>query len=502
MSFLRLHIHVFFRRVEVEGLENVPESRGGLLVAWHPNGLIDPSLIMAQSSGRVVFGARDGLFKIPVLGPMMRALGTVPIYRASDSEGDDDARRAANRTSLDALAEKIVEGSFSALFPEGLSHDEPHLMELKTGAARLYYRARQLQGAGDRGSERDAGDRSRARDAGDLDRTPVIIPVGLHYDRKHAFRSRALVQFHPPLELADDLDVSPAADEPDEEFRARARRLTGKIEEALTLVVMPTESWEVHRLFHRGRKLIRAERAARAGSTPGRPKLLEKQVGFARVWAGYRHLRHSHPAEVEALMDEVREYDANLTALQLADHELDGSPRLGSPLLSVFLIAQFLMVFGLFPPLLLLGAVVNLPAALVCVLIARNADASKDRASLKILAGSVLFPLSWVASGVLVAFGIVRLQALSGLSGIPIAAGLVTVVVGAVGALVAVSYRRLAAETVRSIRVRFTRRRRLEEIDWLRSERSRLHDRLTRLSDGLDLPGEVTEEGRIAMRRT
>ena len=67
------------------------------------------------------------------------------------------------------------------LFPEGVSHDDPFLQELKTGAARLYYRAKQL-----------------------CDETgvpPVIVPVGLHYDNKTAFRSDALVEFHAPLQL-------------------------------------------------------------------------------------------------------------------------------------------------------------------------------------------------------------------------------------------------------------------------------------------------------------
>jgi hypothetical protein len=157
------------------------------------------------------------------------------------------------------------------------------------------------------------------------------------------------------------------------------------------------------------------------------------------------------------------------------------------------------MVFGLFPPLLLIGFVLNLPALAVCFLVARNADASKDQASLKILWGSVLFPLSWIGAGILVGIGVVRFPALSGLASIPIAAGLATAIIGAVSAVIAVRYRRLTAETMRSIRVRFTRRRRLAEIDSLRTERSRLHDRLTRLSEGLDLPGEVTDEGRVVL---
>ena len=492
MSILRILVRAFFRRVEVEGLGNVPASRGGLLVAWHPNGLIDPALILAQLPGRVVFGARHGLLHTPLLGRMMKALGTVPIYRARDHGGDDASRRAANTRSLDALAAEIAAGSLSALFPEGESHDAPHMMELKTGAARLYYRARQLQGGRD----------TRGGPDGDGP-PPAIIPVGLHYDRKHAFRSRALVHFHPPIALPPELDVTPPATEPDETFRARARRLTEEIEKALELAVMPTESWEVHRLFHRARKLVRAERAARAGANPGRPRMLEKQVGFSRIWKGYRALRHSHPEDVEEVMDRVREYDADLAALRLEDHELDGDPRLGSSLLPIILIGQVLMVYVLLPPVLVLGIIVNLPAALLCLVLARKfARASKDEASIKVIMASILFPVTWIVTALLVTFGMVRLEAMfPGLPDAPVVAGLLTAGLSAIGLGVALSYRRLSHETMRALHVRFTRRMRAREIRRLRRERSALHDRLVSLAEGIDLPGVVTSDGCVVPSR-
>ena len=37
-----------------------------------------------------------------------------------------EARRQANAGSLDALADQVLEGSWSCLFPEGDSHDAPH----------------------------------------------------------------------------------------------------------------------------------------------------------------------------------------------------------------------------------------------------------------------------------------------------------------------------------------------------------------------------------------
>jgi glycerol-3-phosphate O-acyltransferase/dihydroxyacetone phosphate acyltransferase len=485
MATLRLLIRTFFKRVEVEGLDNVPADRGGLLVAWHPNGLIDPSLIMAQLPGRVVFGARHGLLATPILGSMMRALGTVPIYRASDVTGDDAARREANLTSLDALADKIIDGSLSALFPEGVSHDAPHLMKLKTGAARLYYRARQLAVA-----------------QGAAGPPPVIIPVGLHYDQKGVFRSKALVEFHPPLDVPPDLDVSPAVDESDEEFLARARRLTAEIQRALEDAVHPTETWELHQLMHRGRELVRAERCHRAGTHPGRALLAEQRLGFARIWTGYRALRDTCPEEVEAVLEAVREYDADLVALGLEDGELDTAPRFASLLLPLWIAGQVVMVYLLLPPLLILGYIVNLPTGLLCGWIARRlSGASKDEASLKIIVGSVLFPLTWTVVGVLTAAGSIRLGGIfQPLSGFPLLAGLAAAILSATGGMVALRYRRLTRETVRAIRVRRTTKRRAEEIERLRHVRSGLHDWLIGLSSGLDLPGEVAPDGRVVSR--
>ena len=139
VRLVRFLVGLFFRRIEVSGAEHVPPSGGGILIAWHPNGLVDPALIISAFPRPVVFGARHGLFRWPLIGRLMCALGTVPIYRATDlQDGDVEARRKANRESLDALAQAVCDGRFAALFPEGVSHDDPFIQELKTGAARLY----------------------------------------------------------------------------------------------------------------------------------------------------------------------------------------------------------------------------------------------------------------------------------------------------------------------------------------------------------------------------
>ena len=114
LASLAFLVRCFFRRVEVTGLENIPKEGGGVLVSWHPNGLVDPALIVTQFPRIVVFGARHGLFQFPILGRFLRALDTVPIHRAIDrSKMSNKGRQAANATALDALAQAVAQGSYT-----------------------------------------------------------------------------------------------------------------------------------------------------------------------------------------------------------------------------------------------------------------------------------------------------------------------------------------------------------------------------------------------------
>lgn len=45
LSYVRLLLRTFFRRIEVAGLENIPAEGGGVLICWHPNGWIDGAVI-------------------------------------------------------------------------------------------------------------------------------------------------------------------------------------------------------------------------------------------------------------------------------------------------------------------------------------------------------------------------------------------------------------------------------------------------------------------------
>jgi 1-acyl-sn-glycerol-3-phosphate acyltransferase len=487
VSYARLLLRLFFRRIEVTGLENVPAEGGGLLVFWHPNGTIDAVVLLTRCPRPVVIGARHGLFAIPILGWMMRQVGAVPIYRRRDMKGGapdarrpgaarqdaarqdaarreaerrDAERRAANRESIDALARAVADGGFAALFPEGQSHDEPSLQTLKTGAAHLYYRACDLLQSG---SPR-----------------PVILPVGLHYDKKAIWGSRVLVTFHPPLELPAEL-AQPAVDEA--ERREQARRLTSELERILREVILATESWELHNLFQRVRKLVRAEGLARRGARSEPPDMAERVRHFGRIWNNYRRGIETHPRETSSLLSSVSFYDRCLRALGVEDHELDGATWKLSRRRTLLVLAQFLAIHLILPFFLLIGVLVNLPTMLLLQGLTKlTARMYKDEASIKLMVGALLFPLVWLGVAVLVAWGGGTLaRVYPSIHYSPLLTGLVAFLLSAFGGLLALQFRAIASEVLRTLRVRIALTRRRHAVAWLLAERARLFDRFLEL---------------------
>src|SRR5262245_63913398 len=93
--FLRLVTRVFFRQVEVAGLENIPATGPVLFAGNHPNSLIDPNLIITTCGRKVHFAAKDTLFEGRIMRAVLRGLGAVPLARKVERDGGASATGAA-----------------------------------------------------------------------------------------------------------------------------------------------------------------------------------------------------------------------------------------------------------------------------------------------------------------------------------------------------------------------------------------------------------------------
>jgi len=187
----------------------VPSSGPVLLVANHPNSLFDPALVAAAARRPVRFLAKAPLLRDPGVGWLVRGAGAIPVYRAQD----DPAAVGRNDEAFRAAHEALCSGAAVGIFPEGISHDEPAIAPLKTGAARIALGAAALTGG-----------------------AFPIVPVGLSFRSKQRFRSEALALIGTPVEWADLARPDAGPDE--------VRELTRRIGAAIEAHTLNLASWE------------------------------------------------------------------------------------------------------------------------------------------------------------------------------------------------------------------------------------------------------------------
>ena len=234
----RLLVRVFFRRIDVEGAERLPADRPVVLIANHVNGLVDGLVLMAALPRYPRFLGKATLFRILPLAPFLHLAGVIPVHRSQDAAhphagtptpaGSGGHDRTRNDTAFRTSRALLGERGLVAVFPEGISHDEARLQGLRTGAARIA-----LGAAFD-------------EDVPDV----ATVPVGLIYDDKARFRSRALVRIGNPVGVdrwAEDYQTDPAG---------AVRSLTDDLAHQLATVAPMYDSRQDELVFRRVATLV------------------------------------------------------------------------------------------------------------------------------------------------------------------------------------------------------------------------------------------------------
>src|SRR5690348_13315972 len=177
----RIALRWYYADVVTEGREQLPRGGPLLLVANHPNALVDAMLVGVAVPRRILLTAKATLFEQPLLAAALRAVGVVPLRRAKDEPGATDGTTSSAGRNADAfqmVTRALADGGAVLVFPEGISHDAPAIAPLRTGAARMAM---------------------MAHDAGVA---LGVVAVGLIYEEKERPRSRVLVRIGEPLDVA------------------------------------------------------------------------------------------------------------------------------------------------------------------------------------------------------------------------------------------------------------------------------------------------------------
>jgi len=349
-QFCKLVTKSFYQKVEVLGRVDLPDTGGVLFCANHINALLDPVIIQAATPLQLRPLARSGLFKFP-MKVALNLIGAVPVYRPQDGR-----RKVGGNTHMFKKCHELLSNNECIIiFPEGQSHSDPHLHELKTGAARIALSSVELNGR------------------------CTVIPIGLTFTEKGQFRSSVLVHFGSPIDLELPAEIH---------AKDAIELINQRITKGLVSVTLNADSWEDIDLVTRLERFF----SMRHGKYRGR-SLSRSFASLQRLIEGQKLLSAHEPKRVRALISQLKGFERLCNILGIKDYHLTIRYR---PLLIFGYLLRVCAIVCVGLPVALIGILNSyIPYILTKRIAPKFAKGVDQLDSAKVLTGFALLTIFW-----------------------------------------------------------------------------------------------------------
>jgi len=307
---VRFNLKLFFKKIEVNGLQNIPKNVPLIFASNHQGTLMDGVLLIITSNFNIASLVRADVFKKPLIKWMLQKFMLVPIYRPQDGGNPLEKNQEVFKDCFQFLKEK---GAIT-IFPESGNGMEWYLRSLKKGVSRIAL---------------------GAESQNEFNLNLHIIPTGIHYHNHTKFRSDIVMNFGTPIKVKDYYELH------QQNENKAIRQLTAKVKEGIlkNIVHIPDfknhytiKNWLLYKANDDCYKL-------RIKQTVGQ-KISSMQKRINQLAA----LNTNQPAKYQSFLNKVEDYTEHLTKNNFKDWQLARKPAsLG------ILFFYFMMLFILSP---------------------------------------------------------------------------------------------------------------------------------------------------------
>jgi len=198
-------VNSFYKKIEITGSEILDQDKPIILCANHSNALADAVLLQYSSDQLIHPLARSGLFKNPFLKIILIIWQAVPVYRRQDAVDGE----VNNDQMFRKVHQMLEKNQIIMVFPEGQSHSDGKLRQIRTGISRIVLSYKDKYGS-----------------------YPDVVPVGLNFSHTTKFRSNVYINYGQAITIDGSLQSN------DE---SHIKRLTDNVMEAMRDVIIETD---------------------------------------------------------------------------------------------------------------------------------------------------------------------------------------------------------------------------------------------------------------------
>lgn len=212
--WIKSSLHLYYRKININGLENVPKDKPVLFLPNHQNALLDPLLIAVDCNRKPYFLTRSDVFKSSMLNRLFNLVRMIPIYRIRD--GRDSLKN--NEAVFQRCSQLLNNDQSLLMFPEANHNLQRRVRPLSKGFTRILFKT--------------------------LETNPTLdirlVPVGLNYLSGQDFPDQVSIYYGKDIAVQDLLF--------DEDQRTSVERIKGAVSEALQKLTahIPEKDYDEH----------------------------------------------------------------------------------------------------------------------------------------------------------------------------------------------------------------------------------------------------------------